>query len=123
MIRTRIQQHALPYPLSVYVYITLNTENTILYQCERSGVTFVGTPSSPGRASTGGPGAGYGRVAAVPLIQISQTPGLTPEQKRAVIAAVTSAYAEAAGKNPDKVWVTITEVPGENWGVGGVPLS
>ena len=65
----------------------------------------------------------YGTVLPVPLIQISQTPGLTPEQKSAVIAAVTSAYAEAAGKNPDKVWVTITEVPGENWGVGGVPLS
>ncbi len=59
----------------------------------------------------------------MPLIQISQTPGLTAEQKSAVIAAVTEAYAQAAGKKPDKVWVTITEVPGENWGVGGVPLS
>lgn len=64
-----------------------------------------------------------GTVRPMPLIQISQTPGLTSEQKRAVIEAVTQAYAEAAGKNPDKVWVTITEVPGEQWGVGGVPLS
>jgi len=29
----------------------------------------------------------------MPLIQISQTPGLTAEQKRETIAAVTKAYA------------------------------
>lgn len=63
------------------------------------------------------------QIAVMPLIQISQTPGLTAEQKRAVVAAVTSAYAEASGKDPAKVWVTITEVPGENWGVGGVTLA
>ncbi|RVW00437.1 tautomerase family protein [Rhodococcus spongiicola] len=59
----------------------------------------------------------------MPLIQISQTPGLTAEQKRAAIAAVTKAYAEATGKNASKVWVTITDVPRENWGVGGEPLG
>ncbi len=61
--------------------------------------------------------------ASMPLIQISQTPGLTSEQKAEVIAAVTRAYAEAAGKNESSVWVTITEVPRENWGVGGTPLG
>ncbi|WP_345345789.1 tautomerase family protein [Rhodococcus olei] len=59
----------------------------------------------------------------MPLIQISQTTGLSAERKRAVIEAVTAAYAEASGKDPAKVWVTITDVPGENWGVGGVPLA
>lgn len=62
----------------------------------------------------------------MPLIQISQTPGLTTEQKAAVIAAVTKAYAEASGgKNESSVWVTLTEVPRENWGGvgGGVPLG
>ncbi len=59
----------------------------------------------------------------MPMIQISQTPGLTAERKRAVIEGVTRAYAEASGKDPAKVWVTITEVPGENWGVGGTPLA
>ena len=57
----------------------------------------------------------------MPLIQISQTPGLTTEQKAAVIAAVTKAYAETSGKPESSVWVTLTEVPRENWGVGGVP--
>jgi len=59
----------------------------------------------------------------MPLIQISQTPGLTTEQKAAVIAAVTEAYATASGKNASSVWVTLTDVPRENWGVGGVPLG
>lgn len=59
----------------------------------------------------------------MPLIQISQTPGLSAEQKRATIEAVTKAYAEATGKRPESVWVTITEVPREQWGVGGTPLG
>ncbi|NLU82979.1 4-oxalocrotonate tautomerase family protein [Rhodococcus sp. HNM0569] len=59
----------------------------------------------------------------MPLIQISQTPGLSTEQKRDVIAAVTKAYAEATGKNESSVWVTLTDVPRENWGVGGAPLG
>lgn len=59
----------------------------------------------------------------MPLIQISQTPGLSAEQKRATIESVTKAYAEATGKDPKAVWVTITEVPREHWGVGGTPLG
>ncbi|MBB3038739.1 tautomerase family protein [Hoyosella altamirensis] len=59
----------------------------------------------------------------MPLIQISQTPGLTPEQKRDTIAAVTKAYCEATGKSEKAVWVVITEVPREQWGVGGTPLG
>ncbi|GAA4747408.1 MULTISPECIES: tautomerase family protein [Gordonia] len=59
----------------------------------------------------------------MPLIQISQTPGLSDRVKNETIAAVTEAYARATGKNPDSVWVTITEVPRTQWGVGGVPLG
>lgn len=59
----------------------------------------------------------------MPLIQISQIPGLTDEQKRAVIEGVTRAYADATGKDAAKVWVTLTDVPRESWGVGGVPLA
>ncbi len=59
----------------------------------------------------------------MPLIQISQTPGLTDAQKADVIAAVTRAYAQASGKPESAVWVTVTDVPREAWGVGGVPLS
>lgn len=59
----------------------------------------------------------------MPLIQISQTPGFDAAQKRATIEAVTKAYVDATGKPPSSVWVTITDVPRESWGVGGVPLG
>ncbi len=59
----------------------------------------------------------------MPLIQISQTPGLTDAQKAEVIAAVTDAYVSATGKNRSAVWVTMTDVPGTDWGVGGTPLA
>ncbi len=59
----------------------------------------------------------------MPLIQISQTPGLSDDDKRRTIEAVTAAYAEATGKNPASVWVTITEIPRASWGVGGAPLT
>ncbi|BCN44326.1 hypothetical protein RE9414_26060 [Prescottella equi] len=68
-------------------------------------------------------GTDCGDNGGMPLIQISQTPGLSAEQKRETIAAVTKAYAEATGKNASSVWVTITEVPREHWGVGGEPLG
>lgn len=59
----------------------------------------------------------------MPLIQISQTPGLDDDCKRATIEAVTKAYVDATGKSASSVWVTITEIPRESWGVGGVPLA
>lgn len=59
----------------------------------------------------------------MPLIQISQIPGLSADQKRATIEAVTKAYSEATGKDAAKIWVTITDVPAEQWGVGGKPLG
>ncbi|GGC69593.1 4-oxalocrotonate tautomerase family protein [Hoyosella rhizosphaerae] len=59
----------------------------------------------------------------MPLIQISQTPGLSVEQKRATIEAVTRAYCDATGKSESAVWVVINEVPREQWGVGGTPLA
>lgn len=59
----------------------------------------------------------------MPLIQISQTPGLTDAQKAEVIAAVTDAYVAATGKNRSAVWVMMTDVPGTDWGVGGTPLA
>lgn len=59
----------------------------------------------------------------MPLIQISQTPGLTDAQKAEVIAAVTDAYVAVTGKNRSAVWVTMTDVPGTDWGVGGTPLA
>jgi len=59
----------------------------------------------------------------MPLIQISQLPGSSAEQRRATIAAVTAAYADSTGKDPATVWVMISEVPRDSWGIGGSALG
>lgn len=55
----------------------------------------------------------------MPFIQINQLDGMDPESKARVIEAVTSAYSEAAGKDPDKVWVHVNDMPHDSFGIGG----
>ncbi|GAA1052631.1 MULTISPECIES: tautomerase family protein [Dietzia] len=55
----------------------------------------------------------------MPFIQINQLDGMDPESKSRVIEAVTAAYAEAAGKDPAKVWVLVNDMPHDSFGIGG----
>lgn len=55
----------------------------------------------------------------MPFIQINQLDGMDSASKARVIEAVTAAYAEAAGKNPDKVWVHVNDMPLDSFGIGG----
>lgn len=55
----------------------------------------------------------------MPFIQINQLDGMTPADKARVIEAVTSAYAEASGKDPAKVWVHVHDMPHDSFGIGG----
>lgn len=59
----------------------------------------------------------------MPFIQISQLGGMTAEGKARVIEAVTTAYAEASGKDPGKVWVHVNDMPHDSFGVGGKALG
>ncbi|AZZ50460.1 4-oxalocrotonate tautomerase [Rathayibacter rathayi] len=59
----------------------------------------------------------------MPLISISQTPGTDPQKKAALLRAVTDAYVAATGAKPASVWATVTEVPLDNWTVGGETLA
>lgn len=59
----------------------------------------------------------------MPLIQIYQLPGLGADQKREAIEAVTAAYVAATGKDPSSVWVTLTDIAADSWGIGGEPLG
>ncbi|MET8982923.1 4-oxalocrotonate tautomerase family protein [Streptomyces sp. NPDC004539] len=59
----------------------------------------------------------------MPLIHIRQTPGRTAEQKREIAREVTEAYVRATGVPPEKVWLTVEEVPLDNWAVGGETFS
>ncbi|CAN5304332.1 hypothetical protein BH09ACT10_BH09ACT10_14440 [soil metagenome] len=59
----------------------------------------------------------------MPFIQISHTLPSDPERNRLIAEAVTAAYAQASGKAPSSVWVTINQVKPEDWSVGGTLLS
>jgi len=55
----------------------------------------------------------------MPVVTIEMWEGRTPEQKKALVEAVTSAVAGAIGCPPEAVEVIIHEVPKVNWGIGG----
>ncbi|WP_199844377.1 tautomerase family protein [Streptomyces sp. RTd22] len=88
-------------------------------------------PALPGRYT--GPRAGgspaarrggrLGKKTLAPLIQITQDDVVPPGAEAGIIEAVTRAYAAASSKDPSRIWVTITQLPGTHWGVGGTPLS
>lgn len=59
----------------------------------------------------------------MPIVQISMIQGRTPEKKEELIKRVTDAVVEALKVPADRVRVILNEVPKENLGVAGVPLS
>ena len=59
----------------------------------------------------------------MPIVQISMIQGRTPEKKEQLIRKVTEAIIEVLKVPPDRVRIVLNEVPKENLGYGGVPLS
>ncbi len=59
----------------------------------------------------------------MPLIQVTMIEGRTPEQKRALLAAVTQAVHEAIGAPIDSIRAWITDVPGEQFMSAGTLAS
>jgi 4-oxalocrotonate tautomerase len=59
----------------------------------------------------------------MPIVQISLLPGRTPEKKEELIKNVTDAIADTLQIPKDRVHIVLTEVPKENIGHGGVPVS
>jgi len=59
----------------------------------------------------------------MPIVQISMIAGRTPEKKEQLIKKVTDAIVEALQIPADKVRIVLNEVPKENIGYGGIPLS
>lgn len=49
--------------------------------------------------------------------------GATAEQKANLISGVTKLLQEELGKNPTTTHVVISEVPQDNWGIGGLPVE
>jgi 4-oxalocrotonate tautomerase len=59
----------------------------------------------------------------MPIVQISLIQGRTAEKKEGLIKKVTDAIVDALQIPKDKVHIILNEVPKENIGRGGVPLS
>jgi len=59
----------------------------------------------------------------MPIVHISMISGRTPEKKEQLIKKVTDAIVEALQISADKVRIVLNEVPKENIGYGGIPLS
>jgi 4-oxalocrotonate tautomerase len=59
----------------------------------------------------------------MPIVQISLVAGRTPERKEQLIKRVTEAIAETLEIPKERVHIVLQEVPRDNFGNGGVPLS
>jgi 4-oxalocrotonate tautomerase len=60
----------------------------------------------------------------MPLIEVSLVEGHTVEEKRKFVADVTElACKDLKGVTPDIVWVKITDMPTENFGVAGTLIA
>ena len=59
----------------------------------------------------------------MPFIQVTLLEGRTPEQKHELMRRLTEATTEALGGDPGRVRVALYEVSGDEWAIGGVPVS
>lgn len=57
----------------------------------------------------------------MPLIQVTMIEGRSADAKTALIRGLTNAAVDATGAPRESIRVILQEVPGEHWGVGGVP--
>lgn len=60
----------------------------------------------------------------MPYVNVKVTrDGMTPEQRRGIIAGVTQVLVDVLAKDPALTFVVIDEVAHEDWGVGGMPVA
>ncbi|CAM5782664.1 4-oxalocrotonate tautomerase [Rhizobacter fulvus] len=59
----------------------------------------------------------------MPTIRIEMFEGRTPEQKRALVAAVTEACVKTIGASPESVDILLFDIAKQNWATGGTLWS
>jgi 4-oxalocrotonate tautomerase len=59
----------------------------------------------------------------MPIVQVLILEGRPPEAKRALVTELTDAVERALGAKRESIRVIVTEVPPEDWAVGGIPMS
>ena len=59
----------------------------------------------------------------MPFVQVTILEGRTVEQKHDLMKRLTEATAAALGGDPERIRVAVYEVSGDEWAIGGVPVS
>ncbi len=59
----------------------------------------------------------------MPTIRVELLEGRTPEQKTALVKALTQAVVESLGSKAESVDVVLFDIPRQNWATGGVQWS
>ncbi len=58
----------------------------------------------------------------MPVVKIDMWIGRTPEQKKELIEAITTAF-ERQGTRSEDLHIIISDIPRENWGTRGKPAT
>ena len=59
----------------------------------------------------------------MPTIRVEMLQGRTPEQKTALVKALTQAVVDSLGSKPESVDVLLYDIEREHWATGGVQWS
>jgi 4-oxalocrotonate tautomerase len=59
----------------------------------------------------------------MPTIRVELLEGRTPEQKTALVKALTQAVVDSLGSKAESVDVVLFDIPRQNWATGGVQWS
>ncbi|MEH7300579.1 tautomerase family protein [Neobacillus drentensis] len=59
----------------------------------------------------------------MPIVQVHLLEGRPKEVKQQLISEITAAVSRTLGNSPETIRVLLHDVPSENWGVAGSPIS
>jgi 4-oxalocrotonate tautomerase len=59
----------------------------------------------------------------MPTIRVEMMEGRTPEQKTALVKALTQAVVDSLGAKPESVDILLYDIARPNWATGGVQWS
>lgn len=59
----------------------------------------------------------------MPMIRVEMFAGRTPEQKKALVKALTEAFVSTAGSTPESVQIILQDVEKSEWATAGVLAS
>jgi 4-oxalocrotonate tautomerase len=65
----------------------------------------------------------HGKMAVMPLVEVTLVEGRTPEQLRTLISRLTTAVVDSVGAPKENVRVVLREVPATHWAAGDVTIE